>query len=168
MRITIVGMPASGKSYLSKAIADKLGIPHIQIDRYWFEAGGRRGSHDTPNVDEVRSRIREKVVAAIEEDSWVSDGTYSRLQPEIASKADTIIYLDIPLWRRLINHAERMLIGGRHSELSMLDEIVFFAEIIKRNVTRKPKLEQFLETYPDKTIVLHSRKEADQYLQRLT
>lgn len=55
MRITIIGLPGSGKSTLAQAIAEKLSIPHIQMDRFWFESGGRQSSRTTPNVENVRS-----------------------------------------------------------------------------------------------------------------
>lgn len=165
MKITIVGLPGSGKSYLGRTIAEKLRIPHIHIDRFWFEAGGRTGSHDTPNIDQVHAYVREKVLAAIREPSWVSDGIYSRVQPDIANKADVIVFLDIPLWRRLGNHMQRLMDRNvRHEELSIWDDIKFFIEVIKRDFTRKPKLMRLLEQYKNKIVTLRSRKEIRKYL----
>ena len=168
MRITIVGLPGSGKSYLGRAIEEKLHISHIHIDRFWFEAGGRTGSHDTPNIDQVRAHVREKVLAAISETSWVSDGIYSKVQPDIANKADVMIFLDIPLWKRLGNHMQRLInLSGRHRELGLWDDVKFFVEIIKRNFINKPKLTRILKQYRNKLITLHSRKEIEQYLKNL-
>lgn len=168
MRITILGHPASGKSSLAKAIAGKLQIPHIQIDRFWFEAGGRRGSHDTPNLEQVRAHIKNKVLKAIQADSWVSDGFYSRVQFEIAERADTIIFLNISLWQRLFNHTVRLINRTtRHNELSMWDDILFYTEIVKRHFTRASKFSDFLRAYKDKTITLSSRKEIADYLKNL-
>src|ERR1700723_1080874 len=133
MRITIVGLPASGKTALAKIISKKLSIPHIHIDRFWLEAGGRKGSMDTPNIERVSAHVRDETMAAIVGESWVSDGNYSQLQPEIARRADIIIFLDISLWRRLLNHAERMFERPRrHPELNIWREISFFFEVIKR------------------------------------
>src|SRR6185312_12755385 len=109
MRISIIGLPGSGKSTVARMIAERFSIPHIQIDRFWFEAGGRTGGHDTLDIEQVRALVREKTLAAIAAESWVSDGFYSRVQPEIAKRADAVVLLDIPLWRRLLNHAARTL-----------------------------------------------------------
>lgn len=169
MRISILGLPGSGKSYLARAIAEQQHIPHIHIDRFWLEAGGRQGSHDTHNVDHVRAHVREKVLEAIQADAWVSDGVYSRVQPEIANRADILIFLDIPPWRRLLNHAWRIITRDqRHEEITFWDDIRFFLEIIRRDRQHKSeKIREFLKEYRDKTVVLRSRKEINTYLQSL-
>ncbi len=168
MRIDIVGLPASGKSTLAKAISEKLSIPHIHLDRFWFESGGRQGRHDTPNLEEVRASVRKETLEAIQKEDWVSDGTYLHVQDEITARADIIVFLDIPLRSRLVNHARRVLFETKqHGELNLWSQITFFKEIIKRTYASGPKLRRFVEMHSDKTIVLHSRKEVDQYLERI-
>jgi adenylate kinase family enzyme len=168
MRITVIGLPGSGKSTLARIIAEKLSIPHIHIDRFWFEAGGRKGSYDTPDIEGVRAHVREKVISAIRADQWVSDGFYSRVQPDIANRADTVIFLDIPLWRRLLNHATRLFRrSSRHGEVSIFDDLTFFAEIIRREFTRLPRLRKFVSQYKNKTVTLKSRKQITQYVESL-
>lgn len=167
MKITILGQPASGKSQLAKAISERFGIPHIHIDRFWFTCGGGRNSALTPNIEAVRQCVREKALVALEQESWVSDGVYTRLQPEIAGRADVVIFLDIPLWRRLLNHASRMMRPAtRHQEISLFDELLFFAEMIKRAFTKDSKLRALVEKYKDKAVVLSSHQEIDAYLKR--
>ena len=83
--------------------------------------------------------------------------------------ADTIIYLDIPLWRRLTNHAKRMLQRSvRHKELSIWQDLTFFIEMVKRTSRSKGKLEKLLSKYGEKIVLLKSYKEIDKYLQELT
>src|SRR3989344_3183980 len=144
MRISIIGLPGSGKSTLARAISDKLSIPCIHLDRFWFESGGRTGEHDTPNIEQVRALVQEKALGATAADSWVSDGFYSRLQTEIASRADVVILLDIPLWKRMLSHARRMVHpNARHQELNVWDDIKFFPEIVRQTVSRKSKYDEF-------------------------
>jgi adenylate kinase family enzyme len=109
MRISIIGLPGSGKTTLANAISEKLSIPHIHLDRFWFEAGGREGSRTTPpdEMEIIRAYIKEKVTPLIAEDSWVSDGFYPRIQTLIAERVDKIVFLDVPLWTRLMNHAPK-------------------------------------------------------------
>ncbi len=166
MRITVIGHPASGKTTLAKMISKKLSIPHIQVDRFWFESGGPAVTYYTPSeeMERIRAKVREKTLAAIAADTWVSDGFYSRLQPDIAARADAIVFLDIPLWRRLLNHALRFGTPNRHKELTLWDEIRFFSEIVLRTFRNGPKLRQFVQNQKNKVVVLRSRKEIVRYL----
>ncbi len=169
MRIDIVGLPASGKSTLAAKISEKLSIPHIHLDRFWFENGGRQGRHDTPNIDEVKAKVKERAMEAIKAESWVSDGVYMNVQEEIAPLADTIVFLNIPLSVRLLNHLRRAFFQPkRHAELGLREEITFFREIIRRERKNKPKLLKFVETHKNKVVILRFQKEAQEYLQQLT
>jgi len=102
MRITIIGNCASGKSTLARKISEQFAIPHLHLDRFWFETKGHLlEKDDAEGKERVRACIRAKVEGLIKQDSWVSDGWYSRVQPLIAERADEIVFLDLPLWRRL-------------------------------------------------------------------
>lgn len=167
MRISIIGLAGSGKSTFATAISKKLSIPHIHLDRFWFEANGlemyKKGSDE--DKETVRALVRERTLSAIAADEWVSDGIYLHVQTEIATRADFIVYLDIPLWLRLFRHTKRSLNpSARHSELNMWHEVSFFFEIIRREFKTKPKLEQFISEYKNKIVVLKSQKEIEQYL----
>lgn len=168
MRITILGLPGSGKSTLAQRIAEKQHIPYIHIDRFWLEGGGGHNSQTTPNPEQTHAHVKTKVLQAIQSESWVSDGVYSLIQPEIAQRADTMIFLDVPLWRRLLNHAIRTVqsIGGR-GELTFWHNLQFFREMVGRDATSKSKIEAILEAYQGTTYILRSRKEIDKYLETL-
>ncbi|MCU1386588.1 MAG: hypothetical protein JWL71_5285, partial [Acidobacteria bacterium] len=144
---------------------------HIQLDRFWFEVGGAKVNQDTSQEEreQVRTYIKQKVAVATETESWVSDGFYSRsVGPEIAQKADIILFIDIPVWRRLLNHLQRIFKPStRHQELTAWQELSFFYEIIRRTYTNGPKIKSFVETYNHKVTILKSRKEIGDYLQKL-
>lgn len=168
MRITIVGPAGSGKSTLAKKLSDTLGVPHIQIDRFWFEAGGRQGPHDTPNLEGVREHIRKSVEEAVAQESWISDGTYIRTQDIIASRADTVLFLDIPLPTRLLNHTRRAFFEPkRHAHLSAWEEIKFYKEIVTRTYKGRAKLLTLVDKYRSKVITLRSLREIDDYLRKV-
>lgn len=102
MRITIIGHCGSGKSTLAAQISEKLHIPYLHLDRLWFEAGG----HVVPKSDTVARKkmdetIRERAQEFVRQDAWVSDGWHGTIQPVIVERADQIVFLDIPLWRRV-------------------------------------------------------------------
>lgn len=165
MRITIVGLPGSGKSTLAEKISERKRIPHIHIDRFWLESGGGQNSRTTSNPEQVHARVREEVLKAIQAESWVSDGFYSKIQPEIASQADTIIFLDIPLWQRLLNHAKRIIQRKRHKEVTLWGDLQFFFEMIGRDSTKTSKIKEVLEAYSYKIKTLRSHREIEHYLQ---
>lgn len=167
MRIDIVGLPASGKSTLAANISKRFSITHIHLDRFWLENGGRQGRHDTPNIEEVKEKVKEKAVEALKEKSWVSDGVYMNVQEVIAPLADVIVFLDVPLPARLLNHMRRAFFEPkRHTELGLWDEITFFREIVRRERKSKPKLLKFIEEYKNKVVILRSKKEIQEYLKQ--
>jgi len=168
MRITILGLPGSGKSTLARAIAEKRRIPHIHIDRFWLEGGGGHNRRTTPDPEKTRAYLREKVIEAIQAESWVSDGVYSLVQPDIADRADVLLYLEVPLRRRLLNHLKRLIHGKeRRAEMTLWGDVEFFLEMLKPDPEKTRNIESFLERYRDKTVILRSRKEVREYLQSL-
>lgn len=169
MRITILGLPGSGKSTLARKIADKLHIAYIHIDRFWLEAGGGHNSRTTLDPEKAHAHVREEVLKAIQAESWVSDGVYRLVQTEIADRADEVVFLDIPLWRRLLNHAERTIHREhRQGEMTFWNDVSFFAEIISRDLRKKTKIKKLIKSYQTKAIVLKNRKEIRSYLGTLT
>jgi len=168
MRISIIGQSSSGKSTLARKISEKLNIPHIHMDRFWFESGVTKlKPNDKEGMEKVRAYIKENVENFIKQDSWVSDGWYHKVQPMISERADQILFLDIPLYRRLFNHLQRIFKPGRHKELTMWDEFKFFYEIVYRTFAKGPKMRQFIQEHSDKAKILRNYKEIDEYIKTL-
>lgn len=168
MRITILGLPGSGKSTLTRRIAKLQHIPYIHFDQFWLEGGGGHNSRTTPDPQKTHAYMRAKVLEAIQQESWVSDGGYSLIQPEIAKRADTMIFLNIPLWQRLLNHAKRTMcsIGG-HSELTFWNNMQFFIEMLQPDLRSTSKSKSSLNAFQGSRVTLRSRKEVNAYLKIL-
>lgn len=169
MKISIIGQPGSGKSTLASKISKKLNIPHLHLDRFWLESGGNKlKPGDIVGVEKVRTYMKEKVTSFIKEhDSWVSDGTYPRVQSIIVEHVDCVIFLDIPLYRRLFNHIKRIFKSGRHKELTKWDEFKFIYQVIRRTFIKGPKLRQFVIDHIDKVKVFKNYKEIELYFNNL-
>ncbi len=88
-RVHVVGTSGSGKTTVAKAIAEKLGIKHIELDAINWQEGWQ-------NLP--REEFRERVAAEIEKGDWTIDGNYSAVRDLIWDKVDTIVWLDTPFW----------------------------------------------------------------------
>jgi adenylate kinase family enzyme len=88
-RISVVGTTGSGKTTLARQISQRLGIPHVELDALHWEANW------TEVPDEV---MRDRVSVALSGNSWVVDGNYSVVRDIVWGKADTVVWLNYPLW----------------------------------------------------------------------
>lgn len=93
-RIHVVGTSGSGKTTLARQIAERLDIPHVELDALHWEPNW------TPADKAV---LRARVTGALAGGAWVVDGNYSALHDLTLARADTLIWLDYPLpvvlWR---------------------------------------------------------------------
>lgn len=124
-------------------------------------------TNDKEGMEKARAYVRAKVEEALRQDGWVSDGWYSKVQPLISAQADVIIFLDIPLGRRLLNHFQRMNKPGRHKELTRWDEIKFFYEVVKRTFTKGPQMRAFASEHKEKVRIFKNYGEVEAYLDAL-
>jgi adenylate kinase family enzyme len=104
-RFNVAGISGSGKTTTSRAIAERLGLTHVELDALFH---GPNWSAPTP--DEFSRRV----LGAIDDlDGWVIDGNYQgSLGGLVLDRADTLVWLDLPLhvclrriwcrtWRRI-------------------------------------------------------------------
>ena len=85
-RISVVGCSGVGKSTFARALAERLGVPHIEIDAL----------HHGPNWKaRPRDLVRQQVSDIIAKPAWVFDGNYgSTCGDLVRGAADTVIWLD--------------------------------------------------------------------------
>jgi len=87
-RISVVGTSGSGKTTLASQMAQRLAIPHVELDYLHWE----------PNWVEVSDEVmRERVSLALAGECWVVDGNYSVVRDIVWGRADTVVWLDYSL-----------------------------------------------------------------------
>ncbi len=85
-RIVVIGTSCAGKTTFSKALANALGITHIELDALFWEPDWKEADTEVFK-DRVKDSLKEKT-------SWIVDGNYSsKIQDLVWSQADTIVWL---------------------------------------------------------------------------
>ena len=156
-RIIVIGCPGSGKSTVSRALHNKIGIPLYHLDMMYWNA-------DKTTVE--KSVFLERLSAVLEKDEWIIDGNYGSTMELRMAACDTVIFLDYPLDICLDGIKERR--GKPRSDMPWIEteEDAEFIEFIKNyNDQQKPKVMELLGKYSDKNIVIFtSREQADKFL----
>ena len=143
-RVMIIGQPGAGKFHLAQHLRDVLNLPVYHMDWFdWQPDGTRRPDHErTALAREVHAR-----------DRWIFEGGHSATWPERLDRADTLIWLDMPLslrlWRamRPVGAAERAARASERPEQTNQD---FLAHVWRtRNTGRARCAELYERARPD-------------------
>ena len=87
-RVVVVGASCSGKTTLARAVAQRLGVGHIEVDRLVWGPNWSLPS-DAQLLDLVKSKIAG--------DGWVIDGVFPEHRDLVWARADTVIWLNYPM-----------------------------------------------------------------------
>jgi adenylate kinase family enzyme len=104
-RVVVIGNAGGGKSTLARKLAERRGLPHIEIDRLLWQDGWVL----TP--EDVYAQRHREIIA---QDDWVIDGLGR--QNSIADRlgrATEIILVDMPIWMHFWLAAERQIAWSR-------------------------------------------------------
>jgi adenylate kinase family enzyme len=102
-RILILGPSGAGKSTLARHIGDRLGLPVVHLDAINWNPGW---------VQTEIAQFRERVAEAARGDTWVMDGNYTAHLDLRLSRAEAVIWLNLPrfvyfpraVWRSVRNY----------------------------------------------------------------
>ena len=106
-RVSVVGTSGSGKTTFARALATRLGVPHIELDALNWEPGWT-----IADVEVFRGRVRDATSA----ERWVCDGNYSAVRSIVLERADTVVWLDLPLRTCLWRVVRRAIRRSRSGE----------------------------------------------------
>jgi len=86
-RIVVHGASGSGKTTLARNLSRVLGVPQLELDALYHQANW------TGLDDEL---FRQRVSVIVRQPSWVSDGNYRIVRDLLWSRAELIVFLDLP------------------------------------------------------------------------
>ncbi len=117
-RISVIGTSGAGKTTIARRAAERLGIPHIELDALYH------GPNWTPTPEsEFRRRVSELVAG----ERWIVDGNYGVVRDLVWARATAVVWIDPPLpiimaqviWRSFSRGLARQeLWNGNREQLS--------------------------------------------------
>jgi adenylate kinase family enzyme len=87
-RILVIGTSGSGKTTLAERLANRLGLVHLELDAFVHGPGWKPVPEET-----FRRNLEDRLASG----GWVCDGNYFDRTAWVWERADTVIWLDMPL-----------------------------------------------------------------------
>lgn len=158
MKIAVLGYVGSGKTYLSDCISEKKNIPVLHIDSI-------KWNKEWKALDD--SFVLPQVSAFMEKEDWIIDGNYASLMLEERIRwADKIIILLLPRLMCFFRAVKRAKIREKEGYKNDLNWwFIKFALFGCRNKKRLKLYADIAERYGDKTVVLKTKKQVDEYIE---
>jgi len=165
-KILIIGSPGAGKSTLSYQLRKILNIKLVHLDCIFWQPGW---------IKIPRDELNRQIELMVEEEEWVMDGTYiDSLELRLAA-ADTVIFLNYPLWLCVYGIIKRRITfaGKRREDMTAgCDEKLdwmFVKWVLKFPRTNRLEILRILEEHKDKLEIhiFKTRKETNAFLEAL-
>ncbi|WP_422657602.1 hypothetical protein ACK8P5_17810 [Paenibacillus sp. EC2-1] len=149
-KIFIIGIVASGKTTLAKRLSKHIEIPWYELDSI---------VHVQTNNGRIKRTPQEQIEVIKDIDrhgDWIFEGTDRESYQCLYDMADTIIFLDTPLWKRRVRIVTRFLkqqlgLEKAHykSDFKMLKMMFEWTNDFERN---RGHFEAKISVYQDKLI----------------
>ncbi len=111
-RVLIIGCGGAGKSHFAVELGRAIDLPVIHLDcLYW-----KPGWQETPK--DQWTKVVERAAAA---DAWIMDGNFKGTLAHRLTRADTVIFLDLPRTVCLLRVAKRWLIARWQQRVGMIE-----------------------------------------------
>ena len=164
-RILIIGCAGSGKSTLAKKLTQKVNLPIIHLDQYfWKENWGRP-------TNEAWGEIVQKLC---EKPTWIMDGNYTDTLPLRLKYASSVIFLDIPRWKCLLRALIRRFRFFHNKKRTDIPEhckeklnFSFYSWIWHYPKRSREKTLVLLEAYSGAKFYLKNKHDIKQFIQEL-
>lgn len=165
-RVCVVGCGGSGKSTFANKLGEVTGLPVLYLDVYFWRAGwiGRK-------TDEWRSIVQD----LLKKDEWIMDGNFNGTQDIRFAEADTIVFLDLPRYRCMMNAIKRIFIYRHKRRIDMAEgcyegfDFSFYKWIWSYKKKHGKIVEERLNRLKceKEVVVLKNYEEMDKYLEKI-
>lgn len=167
MKIYIVGSVGSGKTTLARKIAASLHIPHFETDNFVWN---HQPTGDIRNEIGVRDQLFR---GAVQRAEWVIEGVHIDWTDEALLAADQIIFLDIPvnkrIWRIIGRYIRQLL---KIEKVNYKPTFTIFRKMFQWNTyfeeQMKPVFIEKFEVYKEKVNYLRTDEEVEKWFQQLS
>ncbi|ANU24411.1 topology modulation protein [Planococcus donghaensis] len=169
-RIMVLGVSAGvGKSSFARKLSEQTAIPVYHLDAYFWKPGW---------VESSEKEFSTKQRKLVEKEHWIIEGNYSSTYDIRQKRADTIIYLELPLIVCLYRVVKRRIMyhGTTRPDLGVgcpekLDKgfLTFIVSTYsERKIKMRKRMEQFKKENPNNNVIfLRNRKEIEQFFSEL-
>ncbi|KMO40754.1 ATPase AAA [Methylobacterium aquaticum] len=164
-RVLVVGGSGAGKSTLSAALAQRLDLPHLSMDREFCWLPGW--------VARPRDEMRALIAAAVAQDRWIMDGSFPSSLDLRLPRTDLVIWLRLPrltclvgVFRRGVAHRGRTRPDMAPGCPERRPDREFLSDVWNFERDTAPAIARNLEAHGPRvpTLVIRSRDEAGRLL----
>lgn len=160
-RVLVLGSPGAGKTYFSKRLAELTNLPLVHLDNlYWSK----------DKVACSREELEAKIMPYLLKEEWIMDGNYHHTLDLRLKYCTDVFFLDLP--REDCVKGIRNRINQPRDDIPWVESEEDAEELIDWTKdyleTKRPYELQLLAENPSvKVVVFYSRKEIDEYLEKL-
>jgi len=166
-RIMVIGVSAgAGKSTFARRLGETMELPVYHLDAYYWKPGW---------VEAEEKDFRHKQQELANESRWIIEGNYNSTVDIRLAACDTVIQLQLPLWRCLWRVLKRRIQYRKQARPDMAPDCPekldykFLKFIVTtyhgRQKSQHHLIEEFIREYPEKqAYILRTQAEIDAFL----
>ena len=167
-KVAVFGNAGGGKSTLSRRLAEITELPWVPLDSIQFQPGGSEVPH---------AEFKAAHDALLQQDQWIVDG-FGSIDTvwERLNVADTLVYLDMPVWRhywwvtkRFLQGAGGLPAGWPEGSSLLKGTLKSYPTVRLCHAKLTPKYREYVEQAKESKQVYHlrSRQDINQFWEKI-